>query len=72
MGRSRWSPQSNYKNYTEIRREKEKQKARKEKDKRRQSEVKDYEYFTKYGTYRSGDNFRSLKEEALFRLFKYL
>lgn len=72
MGRSRW----NQYNYTELEREKERIKQKKKnkynKENIRLTEDKGYEYFKKYGTYRSGDNFVSLKEEALYKYFAYV
>ena len=74
MGRSRYKENSRHNqcNYTELKRNKDKEKAKKAKAQRRENEVKDYEYFTKFGTYRSGDNYRSLKEEALYKYFKFV
>lgn len=72
MGRSRW----NQYNYTELEREKErikqKKKNKNKKDSLRLTEDKDYNYFKKYGTYKSNDDVRSLKEEALYRYFAYI
>lgn len=72
MGRSRW----NQYNFTELERDKErikqKKKNKNKKDNLRLTETKDYDYFKKYGTYRSGDGFRSLKEEALYKYFAYV
>ncbi|MCR5480088.1 MAG: hypothetical protein K6F27_09575 [Ruminococcus sp.] len=68
MGRSKWSPQSNFK---EIRKNKEKAKRRIE-QKRKSEERRDYAYFKKHGRYRENDNVLSLKEEALYRYFCYI
>lgn len=70
MSRSRWSPHSNQSNFTEIK--KNKGKAKMKKNKRNEAEQKDYAYFVKHGTFRSGDDYRSLKEEALYRYFAYV
>lgn len=79
MSRNRF----NQYNFMEIEREKEKFKQRKNKlksdknknikeNKLRKNAPKDYDYFKKYGTYRSDDNCRSLKEEALYKYFAYI
>ena len=71
MGRSRW----NQYNFTELERDKERikqKKKNKNKNNPRIKEPKDYEYFCKYGTYCSGEGFRSLKEEALYKYFAYV
>lgn len=71
MGRSKWSPQSNRSNFNEMRRKKDK--AKKIANIRKEAaEQRDYAYFRKHGTYRGSDNCRSLKEEALYRLFCYV
>lgn len=70
MGRSKWSPQSNRSNFKEL--SKNREKAKNKKNKRNELEHKDYAYFSKHGTFRSGDNYRSLKEEALYRYFAYV
>lgn len=70
MSRSRW----NQYNFTELEKDKEriKQKKKNKKNNIRLTETKDYNYFRKYGTYRSGDEFVSLKEEALYKYFAYI
>lgn len=70
MSRSRW----NQYNFTELERDKEriKQKKKNKKNNIRLTETKDYNYFKKYGTYRSSDNCLSLKEEALYKYFAYI
>lgn len=72
MGRSRY----NQYNFTELERDKERIKQKKKNKNKRENirltEIKNYDYFKKYGTYRSSENSISLKEEALYKYFAYI